>query len=110
MTKYEMTIKIHNYKWRVKFVSECSIDDTACLGLTEYLEQTIKIRKGMSKELTRATVIHELVHAFLFCYGIQDDPYKEEQVCEFFGVHADEIMNLTEKIMKGEVMSKNVRK
>ena len=102
-----MTIKIHNYKWKVKFVPDCALDGTVCLGLTEYLKQTIKIRKGMSKEMTKATVIHELVHAFLFCYGLTAEAYDEEKMCEFFGTHADEIMSLTEKIMRGITWTQN---
>jgi hypothetical protein len=55
----------------------------------------------MTRSVTRATVTHELVHAFLFSYG--NTVEGEEQMCDFFGVHGDEIMRLTDEIMEGVI-------
>ena len=38
-------------------------------GLTEYKELLISIMDGRSESVTRSTLIHELVHAFMFSYG-----------------------------------------
>lgn len=97
-----MKIKINNYNWSVHFEepdAEIMNDDGYYIGLTLFHKLSIHIRKGLPEELTRSTVIHELVHAFLFTYGIKEDEYDEEKVCEFFGTHADQIMKLTDKIM-----------
>lgn len=99
-----MTIKVNGYKWKVEFV-DGEIEkmhpdsDHYNLGLTEYCEGIISIRKGMSKETTRSTVIHELIHAFLFSYGYAVE--SEEAMCNFFGSQADRIMKITNEIMKG---------
>lgn len=73
--------------------------DRINLGLTEYCKNVINIRKGMTESVTRATVIHELVHAFLFSFGYHVEG--EEPMCDFFGVQGDSILELADKIMKG---------
>lgn len=99
-----MVIKINGYKWKVEMV-DGEIEkmhpdpDHYNLGLTEYCEGVISIRKSMSEPAMRSTVIHELVHAFLFSYGYQVDG--EESMCNFFASQGDRIMELTNKIMKG---------
>ena len=69
------------------------------LGLTEYIQPTINIRKGMDRMVTRSTVIHELTHAFIFAFGYGCSC--EEEMCDFFASQADAIMKLTDEIMKG---------
>ena len=99
-----MKININNYKWTVKFEDPDAdvLNNGGCfIGLTVYQELKIYIRKGLPEEVARSTVIHELCHAFLFTYGIQADDYDEEQVCNFFGTHADRILKLTDRIMRG---------
>lgn len=98
-----MKIKIHKDVWKVKLTDgdkkKMTPDKNSYnLGLTEYGKQTINIRKGLSLSVARSTVIHELVHAFLFSYG--NTVEGEEQMCDFFGVHADDILTLTDQIME----------
>lgn len=104
-----MEIRIHNYDWKVEYVeadAEKMNPDSEKYnaGLTEYAEQVISIRKGMSWSRTRATVIHELVHAFIDSYGYTADCMTEEEMCEFFGAQGDDIICLANRIM-GEVCS-----
>lgn len=98
-----MKVKINKDIWKVKMVRPDKkkmnpSEESYNLGLTEYKENVINIRKGMTKSVTRSTVIHELVHAFLFSYG--NSVEGEEQMCDFFGAHADEIIRLADQIMK----------
>ena len=98
-----MKIKIHKDVWKVKLTGgdkkKMTPDEKSYnLGLTEYGKQTINIRKGLSLSVARSTVIHELVHVFLFSYG--NTVEGEEQMCDFFGVHADDILTLTDQIME----------
>jgi hypothetical protein len=51
----------------------------------------------MARSVTRSSITHELVHAFLFSYG--NTVEGEEQMCDFFAVHGEEIMRLTRMIM-----------
>lgn len=101
-----MEIKIHNYTWTVQVIpGDCKKmnPEPECYraGLTEYAEQTISIRAGMSRERTRATVIHELVHAFIDSFGYTADEMGEEEICNFFGANGDKIIRMTDEIMKG---------
>lgn len=99
-----MKFIVNNLEWEMNFEDGDTVhlnqgDDTI-LGLTEYIEQTISIRKGMSDQLTRTTVIRELCHCFLFSYGFCAGSYDEEAVCNLFGSHADAILSLTDKFLK----------
>lgn len=71
-------------------------------GLCEYDKARINIRKKQTVEVMRSTVIHELVHAFLFSYGVEVTD--NEEMCNFFGAFGDEIIKLTDEIMKKGVM------
>lgn len=102
----KMKITIHNNVWKVKLVDANKkkmnpSKNNINLGLCEFEKCVISIRDGMTRSVTRATVTHELVHAFLFSYG--NTVEGEEQMCDFFGVHGDEIMRLTDEIMEGVI-------
>lgn len=73
------------------------------LGVTYYRTCHIYIDKTMQPALIRSTVIHELVHAFTFTYGVhlEADEKSEEPVADFFGAFGDEIIATADKIMKG---------
>ena len=99
-----MEIKINANTWKVEALDgkdkKLNPDSEVFnLGLTEYCTNTISIRKGMTASVTRSTVIHELVHAFIFSYGYHVKG--EEPMCDFFGSQGDSIMELADKIMKG---------
>ena len=69
-----MKVLINGYQFKVKFVDgdtrKMKPDkDHYNLGLTEYVDGVIRIRKGMDRRITRSTVIHELTHAFMFSFG-----------------------------------------
>lgn len=103
-----MKIKIHNYIWTVQTVQSDSEKmnpepDHYLAGLTEYADQAISIREGMSRERTRTTVIHELIHAFIDSFGYTSDCMTEEEICDFFGANADDIIRLTDTIMEGVI-------
>lgn len=103
-----MKIRIHKDTWKVKIVNadkkKMNPDkEHYNLGLTEYDKLVINIRKGMSRSVTRSTVIHELTHAFSFSYA--NVVSGGEAMCDFFGVHGDEIIRLTDQIMERMVDS-----
>lgn len=69
-----MKVLINGYPFKVKFVKGNSRkmkpdEDSYNLGLTEYVDSVIRIRKGLNERITRSTVIHELTHAFMFAFG-----------------------------------------
>lgn len=106
-----MKFKINNLEWSIDYLGEndkkLNGTDWITFGLTECVTQTITIRTGMSERLTRETVIHELCHAFLFSTGNQgSDGYTSEQLCNFFGSWADEIMKIADAFLN-EAPDKN---
>ena len=98
-----MEIAINDYRFNVVFAdgntTKLNPEGSTYLGLTEFITPTITIRRGLTKPMFRSTVIHELVHAFIFAYGYHAD-YDEEALCDFFGSQADRIMSLTTAIME----------
>lgn len=77
------------------------LNNNECLGITRYQDLQIFIDCSLSKELFRQTVIHELVHAFSFSFGvhIMANEDTEEPVCDFVASHLDKLYTITNKIM-----------
>lgn len=100
-----MKIKILNKKWTVRFFGNkkwVKKFGKGFDGLTKFHKRAIYIRnRGDVKE----TTIHELIHAYLYEYGmwaadmISKDAF-EEVVAEMFSKHGDDILNLARKIQK----------
>lgn len=98
-----MKIRIYKDTWKVKIVNadkkKMNPDEGHYnLGLTEYDKLVINIRNGMPRSVTRSTVIHELTHAFCFSYA--NVVNEEEAMCDFFGIHGDEIIHLADQVME----------
>lgn len=101
-----MKVKINKFYFAIREMkdeSELQADkDIVLLGLTNYLKQEIILRSGMSKALLYETLIHELTHAFIFSYGYSNvEAFNHEQICEFVGVYADNIVQIANKYIKG---------
>ena len=98
------TVKINGLKWKIFFVASESPKLTDednkknILGITYFRECEIYIDKSLSKPLRKQTVIHELVHALLFSYGINAEGATEEEICDLIGAHLDELVKLKEAI------------
>lgn len=99
-----MKIQVNNLEWAVEYKNadstELLIDNEPCLGYCSLLTQGIYIRKGMSRQLTRETVLHELAHCFMFSYGICNERKTEEDLCNFVGAFADKLVYMTDKFME----------
>lgn len=91
--------------WEVQSVQrdneKLKVRNGECLGVTYYRDLQIYLDCGLPKELFRQTVVHELVHAFAFSFGIHlvANEKTEEPVCDFLGSHLDEIYMTANKIM-----------
>lgn len=111
-----MTVKINGSEWTVLWVKKGSnklfCDNTRCLGVTYFDEKRIYLDKGLSKGEFRKTVIHELVHAFLYEYDIDLEKAGdkvEETVCGFVEERYKKILKLTEKILKAWKMDAMIK-
>lgn len=100
-----MKFKVNGLTWTVQSVQRDSeklqINDKECLGVTCFRDLQIYIDCSLPEILFRQTVIHELVHAFTFSFGVHlvANEETEEPVCDFVGAHLDEIYSVTNKIM-----------
>ena len=100
-----MKTVVNGLEWNIEYADDRVLDsegDGVVMGVTKFLEQTIYIRRGMSKELTRRTVIHELCHCFLFSLGFSSETFDEETVCNLFGNNGIPIMRITNEFMRAE--------
>lgn len=102
-----MKVLINGYSFKIKFVDGDTrkmkpYKNSYNLGLTEYVDAVIRIRKGMNERTTRSTVIHELTHAFMFAFGYTIEG--EEAMCDFFGSQGDDIIKMADSIMKAARM------
>ena len=101
-----MKVKINKFCFvirEMKDESELHIDGNALyLGLTDFLKQEIILRTGMSKALLYETLVHELTHAFIFAYGYSNnETFNHEQICEFVGCYANDIIQIADRYIKG---------
>lgn len=100
-----MKFKANGLTWEVQSVQrdneKLKLNGNECLGITYYKDLQIFLDCSLSKELFRQTVIHELVHAFAFSFGVHlvANAKTEEPVCDFMGSHLDEIYMAANKIM-----------
>lgn len=102
-----MQIVINGLKWKVFNAEPDSpklkdSKDIECFGITSFPSLTIWLRNDQAPELYRQTVIHELVHAYTFSFGVHlyADEGTEESVCDFFGATADKIITHADLIME----------
>lgn len=106
-----MQIKINGLKWTIQNAKSGSenlkIDGNSCFGVTNYPNLRITLQEEQPIELYRQTVIHELIHAYIFSFGVHlvANENTEEPICDFIGAHLDKIYDHTnliiEKLKKG---------
>ena len=91
-----MKVRVNKRDYKVEIKEQDGIEG---LGLTNYKKGTIEILKGIDKELTKSTIIHELTHAYLFEYGMPKEEYTLEDVCNFIGAYGEEIINKSKQVL-----------
>lgn len=99
-----LVINILNRAWTVELFTQQELDamniyDT--LGLCLFPKREILLLDSMVGEEMRYIVIHELVHALLYEFGVsQMEQYNAEFVCDFIAGNYMLIHNLTQEIME----------
>lgn len=99
-----MKIKINHDTWTIKRADDDAafmndIDGSCFLGLTDYEHLKIYIRRGMPRTVTRATLLHELAHAFMLSHACHVEDV--EAVCDFVGAYADAVTAVADELMGG---------
>jgi len=90
-------VPIHNLKWDIIFASEkCKElnheEVGVCCGITYKCDLKIYINTALKKDLMIRTLRHELTHAYIWTYGLnQFTCWNEETICDFVETYANEI-------------------
>lgn len=95
-------IKINGLEWKVYLVDQNhpKLADKNAYGITYFRECEIYIDSELPAPLLKQIVIHELVHAIAFSYGVVLVGAAEEGFCDFVAAHFDEIKTLRKAILK----------
>lgn len=103
-TNTTVSFKLNNFKWTLKF------RPLECYGITRYATFEVilnqELLENISNQNIHCSLIHELVHAFKYSYGMFHDAdsevaaMSEEQVCEFIAMNAENIIELAYKLEK----------
>lgn len=100
-----MRIKINGIEWNIsrenpEYIKSQSVDGEGYyFGLTDFRNLSIYINNEMARDLAKATVFHELVHAYKFSIGFRSDELTEEDLCNFMTHHAETIIDLRNKVV-----------
>lgn len=107
-----MKVKIKEYEYEIVEVDKDEKGFTNAngelqlYGQTIYDEQKIKLYKHLNITRKRATLIHELTHAFHDVYLASQhikDEFDEEDICCFVASYSEDILNIVNDYFKREV-------
>lgn len=94
-------ININGIDWNIEFEDESDPDlGTEYIGRTVQWKQRIVVNKTVTPQIMREVLIHELTHATLASQGRYfQQQFTTEDVCEFVGFNADNIIEKADYIM-----------
>ena len=98
-------IVINGVKWKVQLVSPfhpglLRSDRVYALGSCDYPLKTIYLSEDISDTYLRKVLCHELVHAFMFSYGVVLDSETEEVFADLVSQYGRQIINTTERVVR----------
>lgn len=97
---------INGVRWRVRLVSSAhplllTPWGTHSLGVCDKVTQIICIDKTLHPKKLKEVLCHEIVHAFMFSYGIDLSYNEEELVAELMSKYGEDILLYTHAIYDG---------
>jgi len=93
-------IKINNITVSVDFVENTEFD--YILGSFYQKTDRIVVLKSLNSDQKKMVLIHELTHAFVWCYGLYNSKITEESMCDFVACYSELIINYANKILAKE--------
>ena len=93
-----MEIIINGLPYKVEIVEEVNLIN--CVGCFDAEKQLIQIKSSLSKDQRRKTFLHELTHAYIWCYGFSDVKFNNETICNFIGVYLEQMYKHLEEFIK----------
>lgn len=114
-----MKFKINNLDWEIIKLDNCAFhelrrelgkqqneqlrEDMFCYGFTNPVEQKIYLNTILCEQQLRQTLIHELIHCWLWSYGASYTSYSEDALCDTVSASYDFIHKIIDEILsKGE--------
>ena len=92
--------KINNLEWKVTYVLTFDDDEEEeTFGQTIFKDLEIQILQGLNYDVKKRTLIHEVTHAFIFSYGLDQTSIDEEFLCRFMESHAQKILETVDGIL-----------
>lgn len=106
-----MNFKMNNHDWVIQEIDKKYLIDRYnseheqpcyyAFGLTDYAQHIIYINEEMCKEQKIKTLMHELMHCYLWECGVCDfTQFNEEDVCNFSASSHETIHKITKDYFK----------
>ena len=95
-----MKVKINNTIYKIvelKNPHDEIGEDEVVFGATIFSQGIIFLESRLVQSVKRSTLIHELTHAHLMEYGLNHEHKTIEEVCDFMGAFADNIVAIANK-------------
>lgn len=98
-----MTFIVNNILWHLEYVDKADgvlirSDGVYTFGVTDRNSHTIYISNAIYGGLLDKVICHELVHCFMFSYGIEMSIEQEEFMADFIATYGFEIIALTNEL------------
>lgn len=85
-------MKINNLKWKVVYTDNLKED---LFAQTNYATLTIYVSTQVDKQNMERSLMHEIVHAYCYSYGIMFfESFDREQLCEFISHNISNLIRL----------------
>lgn len=92
-------VTINGLEWSIQTEDMNSTN----IGLADYRSLSITLDETVSKETLIRTLKHELTHAIIYSYGLdQIGKFSQEIVCDFMANYSDLLEDLTHQVLKNE--------
>lgn len=97
-------MRIGDVWWDIRYVSPhdkrlMRSDGSYSVGVTDSVEQTIYISDMLSGKFLEKVMCHEIVHAYIFSYGIYIPLEEEERIADFVASYGKDIMDITDSVI-----------
>jgi len=90
------TITINGLEWNIEEVEEIAIvvADRHILGSTYSNTLHIVILKDLPPTNFKKVLIHELTHAFIYSFGLDQVKKNDEVLCDFVSAYSEQILKV----------------
>lgn len=76
-------------------------DGTVTFGVTDNRQMCIYVYAGLSDYMREKVLTHELVHAWIYSYGIMLSVQQEEMICSFIDTYGRSIIAQADQLLHG---------